>query len=77
MEAEKTEVYENTLKRLEDIVNSQESIIEKIGVAQVDLFNTPDKFLTQQLNDLYNGASNALDKMKKVVEDVTAEMSDK
>ena len=45
----KVEAMQDILTKLEDIKNSQESIVEKIGQVQVELFNTPIKKLKKQL----------------------------
>jgi len=54
--------------KLEDILNSQESIMEKIGVLQVELFNHPDKVLENQLDDLSTIAGSTYAKIKEVTD---------
>ncbi|RMF23953.1 MAG: hypothetical protein D6765_12370 [Bacteroidetes bacterium] len=58
MEKSNIEIMEDILVKLQDISNSQESLIEKVGVIQVELFNHPDKELENQLNKVLTQASN-------------------
>lgn len=56
---EKTELdyKKDILRKLVDIKNSQESLIEKIGRIQVDLFNHPDKPLEEKMDQMNTDAS--------------------
>jgi hypothetical protein len=58
MEKSALEVKEEFLRKLEDIKNSCESLVEKVGHLQVDLFNHPDKTLENALDKLNNDFSN-------------------
>jgi len=58
MEKASIEQQEEFLRKLEDIKNSCESLVEKVGHLQVDLFNYPDKDLEKALNKLNNDFSN-------------------
>lgn len=58
MEKSKLEIKEECLRKLEDIKNSCESLVEKVGHLQVDLFNNPDKELEKALDKLNNDFSN-------------------
>ncbi len=58
MEKSNVEIKEEYLRKLEDIMNSCESLVEKIGHLQVDLFNHPDKDLEKALDKLNNDFSN-------------------
>lgn len=57
MEKTKLELKEEHLRKIQDIMNSCESLVEKVGHLQVDLFNDPDKELEQALNKLNNDFS--------------------
>jgi hypothetical protein len=68
---EKTELdyKKDIMRKLVDIKNSQESLIEKIGHVQVDLFNHPDKTLEEKLNQMNTDASNEYELIGQVIED--------
>jgi hypothetical protein len=52
MEKGTIEIKEDVLRKLEDIKNTAESLVVKIGYLQVDLFNHPNKELEKMLDDL-------------------------
>lgn len=52
MERGKIEIKEEILRKIEDIKNTTESLVVKIGHLQVDLFNYPDKELEKFLDSL-------------------------
>ena len=58
MEKTKLDLKEENLRKIEDIMNSCESLVEKVGHLQVDLFNNPDKELEKALDKLNNDFSN-------------------
>ncbi|GFZ81242.1 hypothetical protein GCM10011531_09370 [Aquaticitalea lipolytica] len=58
MEKSNLELKEEFLRKIEDIKNSCESLVEKVGHLQVDLFNHPDKDLEKALDKLNNDFSN-------------------
>ncbi|WP_372754821.1 hypothetical protein [Mariniflexile sp.] len=58
MEKSKLELKEEFLRKIEDIKNSCESLVAKVGHLQVDLFNHPDKDLEKSLDKLNNDFSN-------------------
>ncbi len=58
--------------KLEDIANSQQSLIEKVGVIQVELFNNPDKVLERELNELNKKLSASFDYIHTVIEHYNA-----
>lgn len=68
---QKTELdyKKDILRKLKDIKNSQESLIEKIGHVQVDLFNHPDKVLEEKLNHMNTDASKEFEFIDQVIED--------
>lgn len=57
MEKTNLEIKEEFLRKIEDIKNSCESLVEKVGHLQVDLFNHPDKDLEKALDMLNNDFS--------------------
>ena len=58
MEPTALELKEERLRKIADLMNSCESLVEKVGHLQVDLFNNPDKELEKALNKLNNDFSN-------------------
>ncbi|MCM4152933.1 hypothetical protein DHD05_15180 [Arenibacter sp. N53] len=58
MEKSDLELRREYLRKLVDIKNSCESLVEKVGHLQVDLFNHPDKELEKVLDKLNNDFSN-------------------
>lgn len=58
MEKSNLEIKKEFLRKIEDIKNSCESLVEKVGHLQVDLFNHPDKELEEALDKLNNDFSN-------------------
>ena len=52
MEKGSIEIKEDVLRKMEDIKNTAESLVVKIGHLQVDLFNHPDKELEKFLDTL-------------------------
>jgi hypothetical protein len=69
MEKSRVEIMEEILVKLEDIKNSQESLVEKVGVIQVDLFNNPDPELEDELGKLNKWESELYDFINKMIED--------
>lgn len=52
MEKASIEVKEGFLRKIEDIKNTTESLVVKVGHLQVDLFNYPNKELEKVLDTL-------------------------
>lgn len=75
MEKSKVEIMEDILAKLEDIKNSQESLIEKVGYIQVELFNHPDSELENQLSQINTKASELYEFMDQVIEDYTMKLN--
>ena len=46
------DIQKKYLRKLEDILNTCESLVEKVGHLQVDLLNNPDKDLEECLEKL-------------------------
>jgi ABC-type transporter Mla subunit MlaD len=63
------DVIERNFYKLEDILNSTESLMGKIGQLQVDLFNNPDKDLEKFLNEINNAFSESHEKIEQAVRD--------
>jgi bifunctional N-acetylglucosamine-1-phosphate-uridyltransferase/glucosamine-1-phosphate-acetyltransferase GlmU-like protein len=68
MEKATIEQQKEFLRKLEDIKNSCESLVEKVGHLQVDLFNYPNVELEKTLNKLNNDFSNQHIYISEVVE---------
>lgn len=69
MEQEKFEQVHSILNKLEDIKNSQESIIDKINHVITDLFQHPDKKLEKAMEKAHQRASDNIDALLEVIED--------
>jgi len=69
MEQEKFEQVHSILNKLEDIKNSQESIIDKINHLITDLFQHPDKKLEKAMEKAHQRASDNIDALREVIED--------
>ena len=57
------------LHKLEDIKNSQKSIIDKINHVITDLFQHPDKDLERAMEVAHERASENVDKIREAIED--------
>ena len=68
---QKTELdYKNDIMRkLVDIKNSQESLIEKIGHVQVDLMNHPDKNLEGKMDQMNADANREYEEISAIIEE--------
>ena len=66
------EIKEEIQIKLEDIANSQQSLIEKVGYIQVELINNPDKVLERELNELNKRLSASFDYIHTVIEHYNA-----
>lgn len=69
MDQVKYNEMEKMLHKLEDIKNSQKSIIDKINHVITDLFQHPDKDLEKAMEDAHERASENVDKIRKAIED--------
>ena len=63
MDQEKLDQMRSTLNKLEDIKNSQESILDKINHVITDLFQHPDKELEKAMEDAHQIASENTEKI--------------
>lgn len=69
MNEEKLEQMRSMLNKLEDIKNSQESIIDKINHVITDLFQNPDKELEKAMETVHQNSSDNVDAIRNVIED--------
>lgn len=75
MEKSKTDIMKEIKVKLEDILNSQESLIEKMAHVEVDLLNHPDKELETQLSDIHTDAANCYEKIFETLEKYTMRLN--
>ena len=69
MEQAKYDQMQAMLTKLEDIKNSQESIIDKINHVITDLFENPDKDLEKVMEEAHQRASDNVDKIRESMEE--------
>ncbi len=68
MDQSKYNEMEAMLHKLEDIENSQKSIIDKINHVITDLFQHPDKDLENAMEAAHERASENVDKIREAIE---------
>lgn len=69
MDQEKLDYMRSTLNKLEDIKNTQSSIIDKINHVITDLFQHPDKNLEKVMEDAHQKASDNIDAVREAMEE--------
>lgn len=69
MDQAKYDQMQGMMNKLEDIKNSQESIIDKINHVITDLFQNPDKDLEKGMETAHQKASDNVDVIRKLIED--------
>ena len=69
MDEGKLEQMRSVQNKLEDIKNSQESIIDKINHVITDLFEHPDKELEKVMEDAHQKASDTVDSIREAIEE--------
>ena len=69
MDEKKILQMRSTLNKLEDIKNSQESILDKINHVITDLFQNPDKELEKVMEDAHQKASDNVDAVREAIEE--------
>lgn len=69
MDQAKYNEMEATLHKLEDIKNSQESILDKINHVITDLFQHPDKALEKAMEAAHEKASENVEKIGEAIEE--------
>lgn len=75
MDQAKYDQMETMLHKLEDIKNSQESIIDKINHVITDLFQNPDKDLEKAMEDAHQKASDNVEKIAEATEKYQMKMN--
>lgn len=68
MKKSKVEQMEDILHKLEDIQNSQESLMEKLAAVQIDLIEIPDKELEDALGEAHSAASTHTEFLTKITD---------
>lgn len=69
MDQEKLDQMRAILIKLEDIKNSQESVIDKINHVITDLFQHPDKDLEKAMEEAHQKSSDNVDSVREVIEE--------
>ncbi len=69
MDREKLERMRSTRNKLEDIKNSQESIIDKINHVITDLFQHPDKDLEKAMEKAHQKSSDNVDAIRAAIDE--------
>ncbi|MFN4764498.1 hypothetical protein ACKGJN_15315 [Gillisia sp. Q332] len=69
MDEAKMEQMRSMLNKLEDIKNSQESIIDKINHVITDLFQNPDKELEKAMEVAHQNSSDNVDAIREIIEE--------
>ena len=69
MDRENLEQMRSTRNKLEDIKNSQESIIDKINHVITDLFQHPDKELEKAMEAAHQKSSDNVDAIRDAIEE--------
>lgn len=69
MDEAKMEQMRSMLNKLEDIKNSQESIIDKINHVITDLFQHPDPELEKAMEKAHQAASEDVDAVTEIIEE--------
>ncbi len=57
---EKLNIMNKVVRELEDLVNSETSLLKKLGQLEADNINLGDKILEEQLSGIYEHVDNAL-----------------
>ena len=64
----KLNVMESVLVKMEDIKNTQQSLIEKIGQVEVQLFDIKSDTLDKKLDDVMTNAAGSFDIISEAIE---------
>ena len=64
----KLEVMNSVLIKLEDIKNTQQSLIEKVGVLEIELFDIQSKDLDEELEKVSTMASGSFETITEAIE---------
>ena len=65
---EKLEIMKSVLNKLSDVHNTQKSLIEKLGMVQVELFDIQSPDLDKELEKVMNTASETIDIIQEAQE---------
>jgi hypothetical protein len=68
---EKLVAIDKILRELEDLTNSQTSVLKKIGQIEAENINLGDKFLEKRIPEVYEHADDALKEMTAIHEEYT------
>jgi ElaB/YqjD/DUF883 family membrane-anchored ribosome-binding protein len=68
---EKLAMMDKILRELEDLTNSQTSVLKKIGQIEAENINLGDRFLEKKLPDIYEHADEALKEATTIHEEYT------
>ena len=66
---EKFELMEKIARELEDLKNSQQVIVQKIGKIEVDNIELDNKALERIMPDIHQNVSDNLDKIAEILQD--------
>ncbi|WP_461788055.1 hypothetical protein [Pedobacter sp.] len=64
----KFELMEKIVRELEDLQNSQQAVIQKMGKIEVDNIELGDKKLEQDLPDMHQRVADNLDSIKSILD---------
>lgn len=64
----KIETMNSVLVKMEDIKNSQQSLVEKIGVVEVELFDIKSPDIDKELDKVMTNASNSFTIINEAIE---------
>ena len=67
--ADKLEVMKSVLSKMEDIKNSQQSLIEKLGQVEVALFDSQSEDMDKHLEKVHKAASDSFDEINVAIEE--------
>jgi hypothetical protein len=73
---EKLAMMDKIIRELEDLTNSQTSVLKKIGQIEAENINLGDTFLDKRLPDIYEHADDSLKELTTLHEEYT-EVRDK
>lgn len=68
MDAAKLDHLNSIKSSLEDLHNSQEAVLQKVGKLEVDLMNNPDKEVEDGLIEIYSRASDNAGLVKELLD---------
>lgn len=68
MDQKKLDEMRSMLDKLEDIKNSQESVIDKINHVITDLFQNPDKELEKAMEEAHQKSSDNVDAVREAID---------